>query len=52
MNETVDPASPQELVAATLAATEQVDSLPLADHVAVFEKAHEQLRSALDAPRS
>lgn len=52
MNETLDPAGPQQLVEAALAATESVEERPLAEHVAVFEQAHEQLRSALDAPRA
>lgn len=52
MNDSVDRTSPQELVQAALAATESVDERPLAEHVAVFEQVHEQLRAALDAPRS
>jgi hypothetical protein len=29
---------------------EALDDLPVEDHVAVFERAHEQLRGALDGP--
>lgn len=39
-NETVDD---------VLASLEQLDALPAADHVAVFESAHDRLRSALSA---
>ena len=28
-----------------------LDDLPVDEHVAVFERAHEQLRAALDSPR-
>ncbi len=35
-----------------LAEVESVSALPVAEHVAVFERAHEQLRRALDADPS
>ncbi|HEY0889297.1 MAG TPA: hypothetical protein VGE38_06780 [Nocardioides sp.] len=36
-------------VDAVLAAVDDLDTLPVAEHVAVFERAQEQLRRALDA---
>ena len=30
---------------------ESLDDAPVDEHVAVFERAHEQLRAALDSPR-
>lgn len=38
-----------ETVDAVLASLEQLDELPAADHVAVFESAHDRLRDALSA---
>ena len=38
-------------VAEVLSAIEGLDDRPVADHVAVFEEAHERLRRALDPPR-
>lgn len=38
-------------VAEVLAAIEGLDAQPVADHVAVFEQAHERLRRALDPRR-
>lgn len=37
-------------VDAVLASLDGLDDTPVADHVAVFEQAHERLRRALDAP--
>lgn len=37
-------------VSAVLAALEAVDQAPVADHVAVFETAHAELRAALEVP--
>ena len=37
-------------VDAVLASLDGLDDIPVADHVAVFEQAHERLRRALDAP--
>lgn len=34
-----------------LASLEALPGLPLEQHVALFERAHEQLRGALDGPR-
>ncbi len=39
-----------EAVDAVIAAVEQAIALPVAQHVAVYERAHEALRRALDAP--
>lgn len=36
-------------VDAVLASLEALDGAPVEEHVAVFERAHEQLRAALDA---
>jgi hypothetical protein len=38
------------LVDGVIASVASLDELPVAEHVAVFERAHEQLRGALDAP--
>lgn len=40
-----------EAVDSVLADLEGLDDKPVEEHVAVFERAHEQLRSALDGPR-
>ncbi len=37
-------------VDAVLESLEGLDDLPVVDQVAVFDKAHEELRAALDAP--
>jgi hypothetical protein len=37
-------------VDAVLASLEELDAADVAEHPAVFEAAHEQLRSALDGP--
>jgi hypothetical protein len=37
-------------VDAVLASLDGLDGRPVAEHVEVFEKAHERLRRALDAP--
>lgn len=34
-----------------LSSLEALDDLPIDEHVAVFERAHENLRGALDGPR-
>lgn len=39
-----------EAVDQVLAAVAALDGRPVDEHVAVFERAHEQLRRALDAP--
>jgi hypothetical protein len=46
-----DPPGPtgNETVDAVLESLEQLDDLPPADHVAVFEAAHDRLRGALSA---
>lgn len=38
------------VVDGVLASLDTLADLPVAGHVAVFERAHEQLRAALDAP--
>ena len=43
--------SGNDVVDDVLASLEALPELPLDDHVAVFERAHEQLRGALDGPR-
>lgn len=40
-----------DAVDAVLGSLERLPELPLAEHVTVFERAHEQLRAALDGPR-
>ena len=40
-----------DAVDAVLESLEGLEELPLEEQVAVFESAHEQLRSALDGPR-
>lgn len=40
-----------EAVDGVLETLEHVSELPLGEQVAVFERAHEQLRAALDGPR-
>ncbi|NYG57478.1 hypothetical protein BJ980_000401 [Nocardioides daedukensis] len=51
----VRPASVPEtgntVVDGVLARLEGLDQMPIDEHVAVFEHAHEQLRGALDGPR-
>lgn len=42
-------ATGNETVDAVLASLEQLDELPAADNVAVFESAHDRLRGALSA---
>jgi len=39
-------------VDAVLADVDRLDDLPLAEHLGAFERAHESLRAALDAPPS
>lgn len=39
-------------VDAVLSSLEELEGAPVAEHVAVFERAHEQLRAALDAQPS
>lgn len=39
-----------DAVDSVLAMVSDLDALPVEEHVAVFERAHEQLRRALDAP--
>lgn len=50
---TVDPTEPVRTgnprVDAVLDSLESLDDLPVSDHVAVFERAHDELRQALDA---
>ena len=55
-----DPVAPEpeepvrtgnEAVDRVLETLESLDEAPVDDHVAVFERAHEQLRAALDSPR-
>ena len=49
---TVDPTEPVRTgnprVDAVLDSLESLDDLPVSDHVAVFERAHDELRRALD----
>jgi len=40
-----------EAVDRVLASLDGLDDAPVEEHVAVFERAHEQLRAALDSPR-
>ena len=40
-----------EAVDGVLDSLDSLDDAPVDEHVAVFERAHEQLRSALDSPR-
>lgn len=40
-----------EAVDEVLASLEGLEERPLEEHVAVFERAHERLRGALDGPR-
>jgi hypothetical protein len=53
---TEDPAEPvrtgNQQVDAVLASLEDLEGVPVQEHVAVFERAHEQLRAALDAQPS
>lgn len=55
-----DPVSPEpeepvrtgnEAVDEVLETLESLDDAPVDEHVAVFERAHEQLRAALESPR-
>ncbi len=39
-----------EQVDAVLGSLDDLADRPVSEHVAIFERAHEQLRSALDAP--
>lgn len=39
-------------VDAVIGTVEGLEGRPLEEHVGVFERAHEQLRSALDAPQT
>lgn len=48
--EPVRTGNPQ--VDAVLASLEELEGQPVEEHVAVFERAHEQLRAALDAQPS
>jgi len=45
--EPTQPATGHEAVDAVVASLTALDDLPVADHVAVFERAHETLRRAL-----
>jgi hypothetical protein len=45
-----DTATGQPEVDAVLASLDGLADRPVAEHVAVFEQAHERLRRALDAP--
>jgi hypothetical protein len=47
--ETTGDETGNETVDTVLASLEQLDDLPAADHVAVFESAHDRLRAALSA---
>jgi hypothetical protein len=53
----VDPAAEEpvrtgnEAVDRVLESLDALDDVPVDEHVAVFERAHEQLRAALDSPR-
>ena len=50
VRETVDPVrTGVDGVDAVLRSVEDLDDVPVDEHVAVFEQAHEQLRGALDA---
>jgi hypothetical protein len=40
-----------EAVDGVLESLDSLDDAPVDEHVAVFERAHEQLRAALDSPR-
>jgi hypothetical protein len=40
-----------EAVDRVLESLDALDDVPVDEHVAVFERAHEQLRAALDSPR-
>jgi len=40
-----------EAVDGVLDSLDPLDDAPVDEHVAVFERAHEQLRAALDSPR-
>jgi hypothetical protein len=40
-----------DAVDGVLESLEGLDDVPVDEHVAVFERAHEQLRGALDSPR-
>lgn len=44
------PSTAHPAVDAVLASLADLDSRPVSEHVGVFERAHESLRSALDAP--
>ena len=55
-----DPVAPEpdepvrtgnEAVDGVLQSLDTLEQVPVDDHVAVFERAHEQLRAALDSPR-
>ena len=55
-----DPVAPEpeepartgnDAVDEVLETLESLDDAPVDEHVAVFERAHEQLRAALDSPR-
>jgi hypothetical protein len=55
-----DPVAPEpeepvrtgnEAVDGVLDSLDSLDETPVDEHVAVFERAHEQLRAALDSPR-
>ena len=55
-----DPVAPEaaesvrtgnEAVDGVLDSLDTLEHVPVDDHVAVFERAHEQLRAALDSPR-
>lgn len=59
-DEQADPVVPEpeepvhtgnEAVDGVLETLESLDDAPVDEHVAVFERAHEQLRAALDSPR-
>lgn len=47
-----DPSTGNALVDQVVAEVTALRELPLDQHVPVFERAHEQLRHALDSPRS
>ncbi len=46
------PATGDPAVDAVLAEIAHVHAKPLEEHPGIFERAHEQLRAALDSPRS
>ena len=48
--ENIEPGADDEVsaVAEVLGSVQALDDQPVADHVAVFERAHERLRRALD----